>query len=275
MRPRRRVYAYDPESLAWTPRRTCPGHATPWRPASSTARSWPPGLGRGAGRRSTWVYDPAAGRLVGGGRRTGGALPPRARPCRRQALHRRRLHHGRVPADVERRGGVRPGQRQLAGAGRLPGLGGVRVLCRDRRSGLLHGWQRRQPRAPRRTPTTRRRQLEPGGRRPGRPVGEPVRRGRRHAGRDRWGPGRRDHQRGASPTTRPATAGSTCRTATSRATAAALPAGSTRSVARPEDFTATPDSEMLPGLEDCAAAGADVGWLSVDPTGPPWRRASR
>src|SRR4029079_12042393 len=32
------------------------------------------------------------------------------------------------------------------------------------------------------------------------------------------------------------------------------------------NFAATPDSEMLPGLEDCAAGGADVGWLSVEPT---------
>lgn len=31
-------------------------------------------------------------------------------------------------------------------------------------------------------------------------------------------------------------------------------------------FDATADSEMLPGLEDCAAGGADVGWLSVEPT---------
>ncbi|AGZ41671.1 peptidase S8 and S53 subtilisin kexin sedolisin [Actinoplanes friuliensis DSM 7358] len=31
-------------------------------------------------------------------------------------------------------------------------------------------------------------------------------------------------------------------------------------------FTATADSEALPGLEECAAGGADVSWLSIDKT---------
>ena len=40
-------------------------------------------------------------------------------------------------------------------------------------------------------------------------------------------------------------------------------------------FTATVDSETLPGFEDCGASAADVEWLSSRPTTATWRPASR
>ena len=140
----------------------------------------------------TWIYDPAGDAWTAGADAPVSAVGLGPGGRRRQAVRRRRLHDRGLHADVERRGGVRPGDRQLGTAGGLPGLGGVRVLRRHRRDGLLHRRQRR------RRGDRGQLRLRPGGRhldpdrgRAGRHVGQLVRRRQRHARRQRRRAGRR------------------------------------------------------------------------------------
>ena len=92
----------------------------------------------------TWVYDPAGDSWTAAADAPVSLSASGSGGRRRQAVRRRWLHDLGLHADVERRGGVRPGVRHLGAAGRLPGGGGVRVLRRDRRDGLLHRRQRRR-----------------------------------------------------------------------------------------------------------------------------------
>ena len=138
------VFAYDPATLAWTEKASLPGARNAMSVGAVNGQIVATGGWAAAGPSAdTWVYDPAGDAWSAGGRCSGVAVGVRAGRGRRQAVRRRRLHHLGVHADVERRGCVRPGDRHLGAARRLPGAGRVRVLRRDRREGLLHRRQRR------------------------------------------------------------------------------------------------------------------------------------
>ena len=258
---RQRLRVHAPRSRPttrprWRGRRrpTCPARATRWRWASSNGQIVATGGWAAAARRPTPGLRPGGRRVDGGGRRTGVPVGLGSGRRGRQAVRRRWLHDRGLHADVERRGGVRPGDRQLGAAGGLPGCGGVRVLRRDRRDGLLHRRQRRRGGERRRLRLRPgRRRVDPDRGRAGRHVGQLVRRGQRHARRQRRRPGRRRSPTPRSPTTRPRTRGPICPTPTPPATAAAWRAGSTRSAARPAASPPRWTARCCPGSRTAAA----------------------
>ena len=183
---------------------------------------------------STWVYDPA------GDAWTAAADAPVSLSASGQAVAGGKLYvvggctTGCVHADVERRGGVRPGDRLLGELADYPSAvafascGGIdgKVYCTGGNGGCgRHQGERtsttRAPTPGRRSPTLR---STPGRRR--------TRVGQRHPRGQRRRPGRGRSPTGRSPTTRPRARGPTCRTPTPLATAAAWRAASTRSADR-------------------------------------------
>ena len=203
----------------------------------STLRRDQPGAGGGRGRR--------------GGRRQGAAG---------RWLHRRRLRHSGDRWVFDPASGLQRGRGVPA-----PGL--VDVVRRHRRQGLLRRWSRRRRPSPTgtrttRTPTRGRRSppcRRTGGRRPDGAAGGllviagGVTNGRQHAHQrdDRVRPGRQH-------------AGRTCRTPTSRATAARARAASTRSVASSRAQLASA-SRGTSATWRTASTAAEVPWLSEDP----------
>ena len=262
-------YVYDPASLAWTAIAPLPGARNAVTVGAVSGKIIASSGWAAAGPdAATWIYDPAgnawtsvaanpapraaAGQAVAdgklyavGGCTTSGCLPM----CNTWSGTTRRPNAGRQLADY-------PKSVAFASCGAIDG----KVYCAGGNDG---------------SGTAERLRLRPGSRlldrrrgRPGRPLGGVVRRRRRQAASSRRRPGR------CSPTPAfaydPAAGRWTALpNANPPRTAAALACGFYKVGGSSGGFTATVDSEALPGFEDCAAS-ADVEWMSIDKTAATW-----